>query len=178
MALSNLWINRQWIFFSEQLNLLFFLCQCSRLPVFTNQKRHDRYMPTINKELRRTVRECLRQFAEEEATASAKKRRQRAARDAAVNALPIVPAEPEVSSPNASNVNGAGPSAMDKGKMKCEDDENEEDQQEELGLENQTSETDSHVLSVDVFSTDSEFEELEADFAEDPSDDSDASIEL
>jgi hypothetical protein len=151
--------------------------------VFTNQKRHDRYMPTINKELRRTVRECLRQFAEEEATASEKKRRQRAARDAAVNAPPIVPAEPEVSSPNANNVNGAGPSAMDKGKMKCEEYENEEDQQEELG-EDQTSETDSHVLSVDVFSTDEEFEELEADFADDPSDDSDdsddsdASIEL
>lgn len=135
-------------------------------------------MPTINKELRRTVRECLRQFAEEEATASAKKRRQRAARDAAMNALPIVPAEPEVSSPNANNLNGAGPSAMDKGKMKCEDDENEEDQQEDLEEDNQTSETDSHVLSVDVFSSDAEIGALEADFADDSSDDSDASIEF
>lgn len=145
--------------------------------MFTNQKRHDRYMPTINKELRRTVRECLRQFAEEEATASAKKRRQRAARDAAVNALPIVPDEPEVSSPNANNVNGAGPSAMDKGKMKCEDDENVEHQQESEE-KNQTSDTDSYVLSVDVFSSDVEIGELEADFADDPSDDSDASIEF
>ena len=95
-----------------------------------------------------------------------------------MNALPTVPAEPEVSSPNANNVNGAGPSALDKGKMKCEDDEDEEDHQEELEEEGQTSESDSYVLSVDVFSTDAEIDELEADFADEPSDESDASVEL
>lgn len=62
--------------------------------------------------------------------------------------------------------------------MKCEDDENEEDHQEELEEEGQTSESDSYVLSVDVFSTDEEIDELEADFADEPSDESDASIEL
>lgn len=134
-------------------------------------------MPTINKELRRTVRECLRRFAEEEATAAAKKRRQRALRDAAVNLLPTVPPHPGVSSPNANNVNGAGPSTVDKGKMKCEDGENEVDQQEELERANWTTETDSDVLSADVFSSSAEFTELEADFADDTTDSSDESIE-